>query len=143
MTTTKCECASVSITHTVYIPARSILEITGKVQGSVSNGDTYLLGGTVGHLHQLPEQHIMRPSDNKVIVRVLNLQKQSITLHRNTTIVVTQLIDSVCVAATDTPGPPQASNPTTSEKQQFLWHMAQQSQDNLSKIKQLFSLNCY
>jgi len=46
--TAKCECASVTVAHTVCIPAQSIVEITANVQGSVSYGDTYLLEGQRG-----------------------------------------------------------------------------------------------
>jgi len=132
--TAKCECASVTVAHTVCIPARSIVEITANVQGSVSNGDAYLLEGTEGsNSPTLIARAVVQPSDNKVIVQVLNAQKHPITLHRKSTIAQIQLINAVCVAATDTPGCPQANTPVTPEKQQFLWQMALQSQGTLSE----------
>ena len=132
--TAKGECASVSVAHTVCIPARNVLEITANVQGSVSNGGTYLLEGTEGKDSlALIARAVVSLSDSKVIVRVLNPQKQPVTLHRNATIARIHSLDTACVAATDTLGSPKATTPVTSEKRNFLWEMAQQSQGNLSE----------
>ena len=115
--TAKCECASVTVAHTVCVPARSIVEITANVQGSVSNGDKYLLEGTEGsNSPTLIARAVVRPSDNKVIVWVLNPHKQPITLHHKFTIARLQLINAVCAAATDTPGCSQTNTPATLER---------------------------
>ena len=47
-TTVKGECASICVSHTICIPVRSEMEIIVTAQGSVNNGDTYLLEGTEG-----------------------------------------------------------------------------------------------
>ncbi|XP_065889700.1 uncharacterized protein [Dysidea avara] len=115
--TAKGECASVSVAHMVCIPAGSVLDITANVQGSVSNGGTYLLKGTEGKDSlALIVGPVVSPSDRKVIVRVLNPQKQHVTLHHNATIAWVHSLDTACVAATDTLRSPKATTPVTSEK---------------------------
>ena len=75
------------------ISGRSELEIPATVQDPISDGGTYLLEGTGGgRLLVLVARAVVSPTNNTVIVRLLNPQEKPITLYRNAKIAVIQKV---------------------------------------------------
>ena len=98
------EYINVVAAHTVCIPERSELEIPATAQDPVTDGGTYLLEGTGSDKSSaLIARAVVSPTNNTVIVRVLNPQKRPITLYQNAKIAVLQKlpVTAVCVATTD------------------------------------------
>ena len=124
---------SVTVAHTICIPE---MEISATVKMLTSDGRTYLLEGLQsGKSPALVARAVVSPTNNTVIVRVLNPQKDPITLHKNTKIVVMEELDTVCVAATADNGEMEESGQPTQEKCQILWELAQNCQTTLSETE--------
>lgn len=131
----ECDYVNVVVAHTVCIPERSELEISAIAQGPVTEGKTYLLEGTgCGKSPALIARAVVSPTDNTVIVHVLNPRKEPIKLYRNAKIAVLQDVTTTCVAATHG-GNQTGEAPLINAGKDLLYEIAQRSQTNLSECE--------
>ena len=129
----------VVVAHTIYIPPQSELEILAKMSESTEAGTIWLLEGIQNKSSVVVARAVVSPTDDTVVVRLVNPQSESITLHSNTRIAVMEPLDSKCIAATSTAATPQPMQ-VTEEKKSLIYEMAQQCNSEVSADdKEIFS----
>ena len=124
---------NVTIAQTVCIPARSELEVLAKTNMGIDNETTWFLEGQ--QMKESPlvvARALVRPHNNTVVVRLLNPDAKSLTLHKKAKIAVMEPINNPCVCSVDATINDNA-NVVTEEKKHILWDMVCSCHADLSE----------